>query len=167
MSSELDTLNELRQFIEERINELQRSTPKGGPIYPDHTSPNGNIKTFKFHIGVGGKFTYDPPGDWAYSGTNLVRFESDHGPFTVTAMPVPTGALGPYPGPWTTPLDAERDSTGKWFAQIYPYDSKLGPKVREALVEEQGFIAKYKYIIEAQRNGRPYRDDTHNGVYEC
>jgi hypothetical protein len=134
----------------------------------------GVRRVFRFSVEPGGKFTYDPSGDWAYHRPDTIRFETTSGQFTVNFVPK---TVPPYANfnPLRGPLESTIYSNGVFAIETTVHDN-LPESEREELRKENtskahpdGFIARYIYAIAVKdQNGRiVYKDDTHNGTYTC
>lgn len=130
-------------------------------------------RVFRFEVDNEGNFTYDPAGDWAYLKTDVIRFETQSGDFTINFIPKPDEKSSDYAflhGPLASTLES-----GGMYAVETRVDDDLPKKTREELFESHketsgvGFIAKYNYAIAVKdKNDRVlFKDDTHNGTYTC
>jgi hypothetical protein len=128
-------------------------------------------KTFKFTVGADGKFSYDPPTDWAYKHTDRIRFQTDSGPFTIKFLPIgniPVANFNPLGGPLTSVPDV-----GFFRADTTVTDA-LTEEDRATLIEgnvspafPEGFVGRYFYGIEVTKGKEVYSDNQKNGSYSC
>jgi hypothetical protein len=129
-------------------------------------------RTFKFDVSETDQFTYTPADDWKYSKQDILRFETQAGPFTIDFKPR-DAALPPNFNPLSGPLDSVEDRSGVWFAETTVKDD-LSPEARKSLMDSNkskefpnGFLARYTYDINVTKNGKKLHNATHNGVYSC
>jgi hypothetical protein len=130
-------------------------------------------RVFSFEVDTEGNFTYTPPGDWAYNRTDLIRFETRSGDFTINFIPKPDGESSEYSF-LRGPLSAKPESDGIYAVETTVNDA-LPDKERQQLyiqhleTSKEGYIAKYNYAIALKdKNDRVmFKDDTHNGTYTC
>jgi hypothetical protein len=123
---------------------------------------------FKFAVDQQGKFTYTPPGDWAYTHQDSLEFTSPEGPFSVALRREDYSDEGPCQSPVKGTLHATHDpATKHWVAKVNKIDDGLTEKRRHEIWKEYGFIAKYRYLVAVMRDHKVYMDDQHNGTHQC
>lgn len=129
-------------------------------------------RVFAFQVSPDGKFTFTPPGDWAYAHHDTVTIQSDSGPFTVALKPIVSAIQNPVGGPLTGVLVAP----GLWSTGKASIKDGLTPSQRKELMasnatpgDPDGFIARYNYVIKATHNasGKEFDNAEHNGTHDC
>ena len=130
-------------------------------------------RVFRFEVDNEGNFTYFPAGDWAYHRTDVIRFETQSGDFSINFIPKPDRKSSDYSF-LHGPLASTPEPGGVYAVETRVHD-ELPDKERQQLFEAhadeggEGFIAKYNYAIAVKdENDRVlFKDDTHNGTYTC
>lgn len=128
-------------------------------------------RNFHFSVDKNGKFTYNAP-DWEYAHDDRLIFNSETGPFTITASRIDHS---PWPGTISTPVDnlhSHPDPKYGWVAEVNGINDGLTPEERRQAREATApadplFIAKYKYIVGAMQGSEILLDFQQTGTYQC
>jgi hypothetical protein len=130
--------------------------------------------TFSFSVNANGVFTYDAPApgvpNWAYSFKNSLKFQSVTGPFTLRLRRTDqAGGTGNLPDPFGGPVKATQvNGAGPWTASVAQINDGLTEAVRHTIWQNNGFIAKYRYVIGARMaDGSVAVDDNQSGIHTC
>ncbi len=128
-------------------------------------------RNFHFDVDRDGNFKFNAP-DWEYSHDDRLIFNSETGPFTISARRIDHS---PWPGNISTPVDnlhSHQDPTMGWVAEVDGIEDGLTPEERRearaaSAPADPLFIAKYKYIIAALHDKEILINDVMTGTYQC